>query len=928
MFNSDATPTAVKRVLIDLDTSYKTRNTKLLQAKAANLVKTHPDIAEQLAMNAHDDISVAVGMELIKKLNASHNYTRVIDVANTLATNLTEAGRAAQAASIYGKLSPEAVVRFAQTEINKYNKLTGKNIQLKESQAKSLTEKAKAIQKMPEGTAKNEALAQLSVEVRQAVPATLAEKLSSLQTMAQLLNPKTNIRNLGGNAIFAGLENISQTIATPVDALLSAVFRTDRTTALPSLKTQTKSFIKGGKLGIHEAKLGINTGPTTQYELSSVPVWRNGVLNKLEKTLNGTLRGGDRAAYTAAFDDSVRMQMRLAKTDKPTGAMLERAHHTGLYRTFQDTNVTSKFFTSMKRSLNQIGIGVEGKRFGLGDLVLKYPKTPGNLMARGIDYSPAGFVKAVFEASKPLFGREFNQKAFVDSFSRAVVGSGSAFGIGYAMASNGIITAQPEQNKDLRNVQKTAGLGGYQINVSGFKRWVASGFNNDAAKLRQGDKLVSYDWAQPIAIPISAGAAFGEKKPQKAGKAAVNTALNSVNTLIEQPLLQGVQKVFGGYGSLTDSVVDTVTSLPASFVPTAANQVNQLLDNKRRNLTAKNPAEDAWNQVRNKVPGLSGTLPEQYDVVGQQAERFQGGSNNAFNVFINPAFVSTYKPSDAAKEVIDLYQRTGETKQTPNTVPAKVTINGSSRQLSGDEQSKYQQYVGSKTAEVINTLAKDGTYQQLPDTEKIKLLSNAQTDINKAALIDLFGQDGSAASSGVNDVLAGSSNPQAKAQASADGVAVARFKTSNQKTQTIGDTFYYKTKDGTVRSKKKSVYDAEQTEARANLDMDRAKGSDHLATWLKSASNKYQALSAKRDAYDPETEQADIDKVTLQMENLKSEADKYQGYGGFTKPKKTSSGGSRKKAVFRAPQSNTLSQLGSVSSVRTLLKNAKVGQRA
>lgn len=747
-------PNTSPKVRNSISSVYKVRNTKELQTKAANLVRDNRDVATQLAANARDDNSVAVGAELIKQLQKEGNYTQAIEVANKMAQNLTEAGQTVQAASVYGRLTPEGILRFAQTEINKYNKLTGKNISLDPSQAEKLTKLAADIQKLPDGYEKTVALKKLVAEVQNTMPATLSQKLGTLQTMAQLLNPKTNIRNVGGNTIFAGLENISQTLATPIDKLLSFITG-KRTTTLPNLGTQLKSGAQGLRTGVKEAYQGISTGPNTQFDLNEIPVFKGKILGGLEKTMNATLRGADRAAYSAAFDDSIRSQLKLAKATKVSPDMIEQAHQTALYRTFQDSNAISDFFSGMKKSLNKLGIGTEGKRFGLGDLALKYPKTPANLLARGIDYSPAGFVKSSFEVLKAMPpGKEFNQKAFVDAFSRAVVGSGSAFGMGYLLANNGIITAQPEQNKDLRNLQKTAGLGGYQINASAFKRWVLAGFSNDAAKIRPGDTLVSYDWAQPVAIPVSAGAALGTQKPQKAGQEASNTVLDSANTLVEQPLLQGVQKLFGGNNTgILDAAKQTIQSLPGSFTPTALSQINQLSDNVSRNTNDPNPVTESLNQVKAKIPGLAQTLPAQVDVLGNDKERYQNGSNSPFNVLLNPAFISKYKPNNTAQEGLDLYQRTGETKQTPNTVKNTVTINGQNKKLTAKEQGDYQRFVGQGTTTVYDTLTNDPRYQSLSDAQKINILSSMQTDLNNAAKIKLFSDAPAKVSESIQSIL-------------------------------------------------------------------------------------------------------------------------------------------------------------------------------
>jgi hypothetical protein len=887
IFNDPNTSTEVKQALIDMDTSYTTRNTKQLQIKAANLVKSHPDVAEQLARNAHDDISVAVGSELIKALQAGKkpNYEAAISIANDLAKNLTEAGRMVQAASIYGKLTPDGILRFAQSEIAKYNKATGKNIQLKPSDAERLVKMSQDVQAMAEGPERAAATAKLVAEVQKTMPATLAAKLGTLQTMAQLMNLKTNVRNIGGNAIFSGVENISQTLGTPVDKLLS-MFTGERTTGLPNLKVQTQGVVKGGKQAVKEAYQGINTGPNTQFELNSVPVFRGKILGNLEKTMNATLRGADRAAYTAAFDDTLHNLMKLNKVDQPTPAMLETAHQQGLYRTFQDTNRVSQTFSQIKRGLNMVGIGNDQTgRFGLGDIILKYPKTPANLLARGLDYSPAGMVRAIFEASKPLVGREFDQKAFVDSFSRSIVGSGSAFGLGYLMSQNGIITAAPEKNKDLRNLQKTQGLGGYQINASGFKRWVMSGFNKDAAALRPGDTLVSYDWAQPLAIPISAGAALGANKPTKAGAEAANTLVDSTNTLAEQPLLQGLQRFFGNTdnnGGIGGAVQGAGEDIPSSFVPTLLSQINQLGDNTTRNQNGNSAVDRATNSVKAKVPGMANDLQPSVDVLGNNKERYQDGGNNFFNVMLNPAFLSKYKDQPAAHEALRLYSQTGETKQTPNTVPTSVKINDKTIKLTPQQQGDYQRFVGQETVQKMNNLVNDPTYNSLPDSVKVNIMSSIQTDANQAAKIKLFGADGSKMSTGAAQIL-GQSGYDPGVGDAATKIKVEQFKGSQDKSALIGDTFYFKKGDGSVGSMPKVQYDVQQQGAQLDLGMDRAMGSNNLDQWMNLANKKMQTLEMSKQLYDPVTEADKIANITLQQENLRDKAAKYNEYGGFTK---------------------------------------------
>jgi hypothetical protein len=735
-------PKTNPKVKESISSLYTVRNTKELQTKAATLVKEHPDIAEQIAKDAKDDTSIAVTMELIKKHQNSGDYTRAIDLVESVSKDLTDAGRTVQAASIYGRLTPEGILRFTQKEINNYNKATGKDIKLTPKVADKLQKMSESIQKMPEGYDKDIAVAELVAEVQKTMPSTIAEKASTFQTMAQLLNPKTIIRNEVGNTAFLGLENISQTLSTPVDTLLG-LFTGKRTTTLPSAKAQLGGLKEGRIRGTTEAFRGINTGANTQYDLNSVPVFRGKVMGGLEKTMGAALRGGDRANYTAAFDDSLKGAMKLAKVKTATPEMLEAAHHAGLYRTFQDQNVISNFFVGMKKTLNKVGIGTEGKRFGLGDVVLKYPKTPANLLARGIDYSPAGFVKTVFEASKPLFGKEFSQKAFVDSFGRATTGTAGLVGTGAILGSLGIITESPEKDKDLRDLQKQSGLGGYQVNVSALKRFVASGFNKDAAKLREGDSLVSYDWAQPAAIPVSMGAAIGKGKGIKegAGKSA-NAVVEGVNTITEQPMVRGLQQFFGSNKGAMGVVTDLVKDAPASFIPTASNQVRQLTDNTTRNTYDPNAGKEMLNKVRNKIPVLSKGVTPKVGSLGDERENYQNGTNNPLNVFLNPAFISKYQPKDTAKLPLDIFNRSGETQQAPRSIDTTQKVNGKDIKITSKQNEDLQRYIGEKTNTVYDQLSKDPKFMALSDVDKAKKMSGVITDITKAGKIVILGDEG------------------------------------------------------------------------------------------------------------------------------------------------------------------------------------------
>ncbi len=131
--------------------------------------------------------------------------------------------------------------------------------------------------------------------------------------------------------------------------------------------------------------------------------------------------------------------------------------------------------------------------------------------------------------------------------------------------------------------------------------------------------------------------------------------------------------------------------------------------------------------------------------------------------------------------------------------------------------------------------------------------------------------------------------------------AIARdqFEKSDQKSKLIGDTYFYKNKQGDVRTQPKILYDWDRANAKLTLGMDRAYDSKDFKVWTDLATEKYGALEAKKAYFDPETEADEIDKIILQQENLLQRISKYSTVGTKT-AKRGTSGGGRSRAVSKA----------------------------
>jgi len=734
---AEGTPPEVQRGLINEmvpggQGAYDVHSNERTIQLADRIINTDVRQAERFVReNPGTDLSNTVALKLVQKANAEGRFEDATDLIQNISQTATTQGQAIQSLRLWGKMTPEGMQKHYVKTISSINrdlentsgKLTQK-IQVKPEIMGDIKTRMEQIGSMSDGRDKDIAIAKTLDLIAAQVPVPFLRKVASIQTMAQLLNPKTAIRNIVGNFGFAGMENVSGVVGAGVDKALSLATG-QRTKVLPSLGAQAKGFKQGWKHGLEDALLGVDTsGLTGKFDIPLGRTFRKGPLGFAEKALNIELRASDRAFYQGAYEESLLNQMRAAKVNAPTEEMRNVAHLDGLYKTFQDDNGLSKLFVGIKQLLNKV---TGSKEFGAGDFIVKYPRTPANLLMRGIDYSPAGFVKTILEAARPLVKQQFNQKAFVESFSRALVGSTALFGTGALLHKLGIITGRPPEDRDLAELNREQGFGEYRLNASALKRLV---FGGDT-KTQKGDTIVSFDWFQPQAIPLAIGADVDANKGSAAGLAGtILQALGTgINAFADQPVVQGIQTLFGGgYGNAEQGLIKVLEGVPASFIPTLLNQVKQLSDNQRRETYDPNKTQEALNRVGNKIPGLAGNLPVKYGTLGQPLETYQGGSNGPFNVFLNPAFTNQYNPSREVGMVNKIYEQTGETSQIPRVMPKKITVSGKSFVLTGQEYADYQRLVGELTQKGFARMS-----ENMKPAEAAKRMKDVMSDANEAA---------------------------------------------------------------------------------------------------------------------------------------------------------------------------------------------------
>jgi len=562
------------------------------------------------------------------------------------------------------------------------------------------------------GEARTEAILETQQAIEMLKPVSIWRKISVIQTLAQLMNPKTIGRNLVGNALMQAAERVSKVVGTPIDIAVSKVTGKREVTFKTGGVKLFEEMYKGLMFGSRRAWKGLPQGDiNTKYQLQA-PAFKADAEGKLkyaertlaymEKVLGVVLGATDRATVEGAKNmmigelaELAAINNKIPKAERTehvqnfvknaSDEAIELSHEYGRYVTFQDDNFLSKSAVDLKRILNA------KQEFGVGDLILKYPKTPSNLVNRAFAYSPAGFVKSMYHLAKavPVAGGEFNQRDFVMSMSRALVGTAGLTGMGFALYNLGVITGDAENYNVSSFEREQTGGGPFRVNVSALQRWVASGFKGTGdLKKKQGDMLVSYDWAQPLAISLSMGANAAQMHQEQLIKTGdygsvlgdmVDLFGAGAQSFAELPMLTGLQTLFGrgmpgDEGRQIMGALERVfEQAPSSFVPTFVYQIRQVMDNTAREKHDPNPLQKALNNAINKIPFVEKMLPEAYNTMGlDKKEIYKGGTNSLFNVFFNPAFVTKYDIDPMVETLLGPYESERRTGQLPRRAPRKL----------------------------------------------------------------------------------------------------------------------------------------------------------------------------------------------------------------------------------------------------------------
>ena len=595
-------------------------------------------------------------------------------------------------------------------------------------------------------------MANLGKLVNTQIPISLREKITTILMDNMLGNARTLLtRNAGGNIGFNALEDF---VRRPLSGLIDKAVgkKTGNRTTIGLTRSMLKAGLEGFKDGvgqeIYDFANDIQSARSGENTLANATGNnRNALTSKIghfyNKLVKAGLSMGDRpffektykmsmAEYQQMYDQGMFGDMKKSDFEQLAKAYAQLNALTAVY---QDNSLISDAFLKMKEAVNDLSQGIVGADM-LSQFTMPFVKTPANIIQRSIEYSPVGILKNAVQTIREIRSTEedFNQSRFVTEASRNIIGT-ALFAAGMALANSGAMTGAYDEDKDMRQAQKEAGMQEYALhNPFGLEAdvdvsWIPVLGNNLVAS------AAAYDAASKPELSVA----------QQFGKGA--TA--GLKSQFESSMLQGLQRLIGGSGSfgndggdLLSNSVDTLKSGATQFIPSILRQTAAAFDPYQRQLAGPNPDDYYINSVLSAIPGLRDNLQPKISRTGEALEQNHARTQlgQILNNYINPANVTYGTPDAVRDEAMRLYESTG------NNIAFQPSVTMSELKKddhvpTAEEFTEYQRNAYGSMNSIASYLIDSEYYQSLNDGEKEQLLADIYSAVKTVEKKKVLGED-------------------------------------------------------------------------------------------------------------------------------------------------------------------------------------------
>lgn len=731
---------------------YEVISDKKAQEYAERIIdKEGYDKADELFTNAVngdqvlDKKTLVLGEYLYMEAAKAGDVKNAMRYAADVAAAATRAGQVVQAMRVLKKATPTGKLYYLNRMVDTMNKNIvdngGDPIQIDEGLARKLLETENIKDPKEQGKAVDETIDEIEQNIADQIPATAWDKWNAWRYLSMLGNIRTQVRNVVGNAAFMPLVATKNLLAAGMEKAFirnggrtKSAFFTKTNVGKRLMEFGKKDFdtvvdeIQGG--GKYNQSSSIEEKRTI-FKSKAIEGWRkltNKAMDKGDEIFSKHHYARALAGYLYAnhldYDKITRNtpQAQEVLNKARTYAILEAQK-----ATFRDANQFASFINKTKRNLLKKAQTAETKGAKAGwyagtaiaEGIMPFTKTPIDILARGVEYSPIGLIKGIKEAVYDVKKGNKTAAEAIDTLSAGLTGTG-IFALGYFLQSLGLLAGALDDDKESK-YKKDRGAQGFAIHI--------------------GDKYYTIDWLAPFSLPLFTGAAVAEtvENGDEVSFATLADVFSTISEpMLEMSMLQGVNSALsnGQYSSdskIVSFMTNQITGYLSQANPTILGQIARAVDDTSRNAYYYDPNYKGFVQTGKvfgdkqvaKIPFASKALTSRIDLWGNKQEN-TGGSffgRLAYNM-LSPGYYSEESNDPVDVALTKLYEETEDTAVLPSKPSKTVTNNKTDYKMNAKQYEEYCIVKGQTAHKEIQAFINSAEYKKMSNEDRVDVLEH------------------------------------------------------------------------------------------------------------------------------------------------------------------------------------------------------------
>ena len=696
---------------------------------------TKKDTLENSAVNQ------TARMLLMKQMIADGEWgTEDYYKLNALTTgNYSLSGQTSQSARLWKNNTPDGQLFTIQSEIDRLTR----NIQERygtDFKIEISRDLMREFVKAKDQATRDRIAEEIAKEIAKQIPATIMEKLNAWRYLAMLFNPRTHIKNIASNELFSQLVyDAKRFVASSLEEVAQQAgwidereqggynpFSEQDRTLYKEMIEYFKAKYKEINYKFSDADAGkeFSGDEFQQMVQENRDIFNTKALEWARKNNSFALTKEDYWASSRVFAKEMVSRMKAKGvtsleqlSPEEQEQMAETAYLEARKATFNNDN-------KLSNAINQFAKTNSLTKFVI-DSMIPFKRTPMNLVARGVEYSPLGLLTTLTKGSLDLRAGRITANMFIDSLASGLTGSAIAL-LGYWLASKKIFKTKDDDPARKNAFDETNGEQKYSLDFGKF--------------------TYTIEWADPIIMPLAIGAEAYNKGMSVDD--AIDVLATTIDPIFETSMLKGVMNSLTTYGQtpterFANVAKNTAANYISQYVPTIGGAIARTIDGTRRKTSFKNDTflEKVARQNIAKIPFLSKINEPYLDKYGNEVKNEDLNMGALGRLVLNTLSAGYYKTKDIDEydeEMYRLYESTGDVNAFPSGETYNITQDGEKYKFTASQFTEFEKLRWKTEEELTRQFIDSDAYNNLTDTERVETLKKVRSYAQKVAKKDFL----------------------------------------------------------------------------------------------------------------------------------------------------------------------------------------------